>query len=356
MIDQITVKEHNHTVPALAGDTLLRVEDLHTYLATEAGLVKAVNGVDFTIKKEEVLGLVGESGCGKSITALSIMQLLPQPHGKIHKGMILFNTRQGQVIDLAGQDPVGSTMRRIRGNEIAMIFQEPMTSLNPVYTVGYQIVEAIMLHQQVTKKQAWHMAEEMLAKVGIPSPKQRAKEYPYQMSGGMRQRVMIAMALCCNPSLLIADEPTTALDVTIQAQILDLMMSLQDEFKMSILMITHNLGVVGRICDNVAVMYMGRIVEYTDVRTLYHNPAHPYTIGLFNSIPKLGEQKRRLEPIKGVVPDPIHLPQGCSFKDRCPMASEQCEQEPPIVEVGDGHLARCWHPCQIGKRKEQANG
>ena len=357
MSDHAVTKMHNaNTDPVLDEDVLLKVEDLHTYLSTEAGLVKAVNGVDFTIKKEEVLGVVGESGCGKSITALSIMQLLPQPHGKIHKGKILFRNRSGQVIDLAGQDPTGAVMRTIRGNEIAMIFQEPMTSLNPVYTVGYQIVEAIMLHQQVTKKQAWQMAEEMLAKVGIPSPKQRVNEYPYQMSGGMRQRVMIAMALCCNPSLLIADEPTTALDVTIQAQILDLMMSLQEEFKMSIMMITHNLGVVGRICDNVAVMYMGKIVEYTDVRTLYHNPAHPYTVGLFNSIPKLGENKKRLEPIKGVVPDPIHLPKGCSFKDRCPMATEQCNQEPPLVEVGDHHFVRCWHPVQIGKRKEQANG
>ncbi|NLL88268.1 MAG: ABC transporter ATP-binding protein [Firmicutes bacterium] len=349
MTDQVAAKEHKldaglDTEGVLDEDTLLKVENLHTYLATEAGLVKAVNGVDITVKKEEVLGVVGESGCGKSITALSIMQLLPQPHGKIHQGKILFRTRQGRVIDLAGQDPTGQVMRRIRGNEIAVIFQEPMTSLNPVYTVGYQIVEAIMLHRQVTRKQAWRMAEEMLAKVGIPSPKQRVGEYPYQMSGGMRQRVMIAMALCCSPSLLIADEPTTALDVTIQAQILDLMMSLQEEFRMSIMMITHNLGVVGRICDNVAVMYMGKIIEYTDVRTLYHNPAHPYTIGLFNSIPKLGENKQRLVPIKGVVPDPVHLPEGCSFKDRCPAATEKCSEEPPFVSVGRDHFARCWHP------------
>lgn len=259
------------------------------------------------------------------------------------------------MIDLAGQDPVGSAMRRIRGNEIAMIFQEPMTSLNPVYTVGHQIVEAIMLHKKLTQKQAWQMAEEMLAKVGIPSPKQRAREYPYQMSGGMRQRVMIAMALSCNPSLLIADEPTTALDVTIQAQILDLMMSLQDEFKMSILMITHNLGVVGRICDNVAVMYMGRIVEYTDVRSC--TTIQPIrTLSGCSTHPQAGEHKQRLEPIKGVVPDPIHLPQGCSFKDRCPMASEQCGQEPPVVEVGDHHFVRCWHPCRQAGRKEQSHG
>lgn len=328
----------------LDADTLLKVEDLHTYITTEAGLVKAVNGVSFEVKKEEVLGVVGESGCGKSMTALSIMQLLPRPHGKIHAGKILFRNRAGEVIDLAQQDPTGSVMRQIRGNEIAMIFQETMTSLNPVYTVGYQIVEAIMLHQKVTEKQAWKMAEEMLGRVGIPSPKQRVREYPHQMSGGMRQRAMIAMALSCNPSLLIADEPTTALDVTIQAQILDLMLDLQEEFKMSIMMITHNLGVVGRICDNVAVMYLGKVVEHTDVRTLYHHPAHPYTIGLFNSIPKLGEKKDRLEPIKGVVPDPINPPSGCSFRDRCPRAQDKCREEPPFAEVGDNHFARCWFP------------
>lgn len=340
MADMALTKEQN-TVDT---DTLLQIDNLHTYLNTEAGLVKAVNGVSFSIGKEEILGVVGESGCGKSITALSIMQLLPRPHAKIHEGKILFRSRDNQIIDLAKQDPTGPVMRKIRGNEIAMIFQEPMTSLNPVYTVGYQIVEAIRLHQKLTEKQAWKLAEEMLARVGIPSPKQRVREYPYQMSGGMRQRAMIAMALSCNPSLLIADEPTTALDVTIQAQILDLMLSLQAEFKMSIMMITHNLGVVGRICDKVAVMYMGKIVEYTDVRSLYHHPAHPYTIGLFNSIPKLGEKKQRLEPIKGVVPDPIHLPAGCSFRDRCPMANEKCKTEPPLTDVGANHAVRCWHP------------
>jgi len=326
----------------LAQDVLLGIRDLHTYFSTDEGFVKAVNGVSFDIKKESVFGVVGESGCGKSITAMSVMQLLPKPHGNIHSGQIYFRQRDGKVVDLAQQDPTGPLMRRIRGNEIAMIFQEPMTSLNPVYTVGQQIVEAITLHQKVTEKQAWKMAEEMLAKVGIPIPGQRVREYPYQMSGGMRQRVMIAMALSCNPSLLIADEPTTALDVTIQAQILELMRRLQEEYKMSIMMITHNLGVVSRMCDEVAVMYLGKIVEHAKVRTLFHNPAHPYTQGLLNSIPKLGGRRSRLVPIKGVVPDPRAIPEGCSFRERCPVAMDKCAQEPPVINIEENHSVRCW--------------
>lgn len=326
----------------LGQDILLGVRELHTYFSTDEGLVKAVNGVSFNVQKEKVLGVVGESGCGKSITALSIMQLLPKPHGQIYSGQILFRHRDKGVLDLAQQNPTGSLMRKVRGNEIAMIFQEPMTSLNPVYTVGYQIVEAIILHQNVTEKQAWKMAEDLLANVGIPSPAQRVREYPYQMSGGMRQRAMIAMALSCNPTLLIADEPTTALDVTIQAQILDLMRRLQDQYKMSIMMITHNLGVVSRMCDEVAVMYMGKIVEYTDVRKLFHEAAHPYTVGLLNSIPKLCARKKRLQPIKGVVPDPRDMPSGCSFRERCPMAMDKCLQDPPMTSIGDNHLVRCW--------------
>ncbi|NLK07425.1 MAG: ABC transporter ATP-binding protein [Firmicutes bacterium] len=326
---------------ALAPDTLLEIRDLHTYFSTDEGIVKAVNGVSFSIKKESVLGVVGESGCGKSITAMSIMQLLPKPHGNIHAGEILFQQDKG-VVDLAKQDPTGSVMRQIRGNEIAMIFQEPMTSLNPVYTIGFQIVEAIMLHQDVSERQAWQMAEAMLANVGIPDPGQRVREYPYQMSGGMRQRAMIAMALSCNPTLLIADEPTTALDVTIQAQILELMRSLQRQYKMSIMMITHNLGVVSRMCDEIAVMYLGKIVEYAKVRALFHNPAHPYTVGLMDSIPKLWGPRERLKPIKGVVPDPRDLPEGCSFRERCPQALEKCVQEPPLVTIEDDHMVRCW--------------
>ncbi len=338
-------------VEMLDRDVLLGVRDLHTYFSTDEGLVKAVNGVSFNIKKESVFGIVGESGCGKSITAMSIMQLLPKPHGQIHSGHVFFRQGNHGILDLAQQDPTGSLMRRIRGNEIAMIFQEPMTSLNPVYSVGEQIVEAIMLHQKVTEKQAWKMAEGMLARVGIPSPAQRVREFPYQMSGGMRQRVMIAMALSCNPTLLIADEPTTALDVTIQAQILELMRRLQEEYKMSIMMITHNLGVVSRMCDEVVVMYLGKIVEHAHVRTLFHNPAHPYTVGLLNSIPKLGRRGRRLEPIKGVVPDPRAIPQGCSFRERCPMAMDQCTQDPPVIEVEENHSVRCWR--FVAERKKE---
>ena len=326
----------------LGQDVLLGVRDLHTYFSTDEGFVKAVNGVSFEIKKESVFGVVGESGCGKSITAMSIMQLLPKPHGQIHSGHVFFRRGDKGVVDLARQDPTGSLMRSIRGNEIAMIFQEPMTSLNPVYTVGQQIVEAITLHQKVTEKEAWEMAEDMLAKVGIPIPRQRVREYPYQMSGGMRQRVMIAMALSCNPTLLIADEPTTALDVTIQAQILELMRRLQEEYRMSIMMITHNLGVVSRMCDEVAVMYLGKIVEHTNVRAIFHNPAHPYTMGLLNSIPKLGARGSRLQPIKGVVPDPRAIPVGCSFRERCPEAMDICIQAPPVIDIEENHSVRCW--------------
>lgn len=323
-------------------DVLVRVDDLHTYFSTDSGVIKAVYGISFDIKRERVLGIVGESGCGKSVTALSIMQLLSKPHGRIHSGKILFKCPEAGVVDIAQQDPDGSMMRKIRGNQIAMIFQEPMTSLNPVFTIGYQIAEAIILHQKVTKKQAWKQAEEMLAKVGIASPAQRIKDYPHQLSGGMLQRAMIAMALSCHPTLLIADEPTTALDVTIQAQILNLMESLQAEYQMSIMMITHDMGVVGRMCDDVAVMYLGKIVEYTDVNSLFHNPIHPYTMGLLKSIPRLEVRKKRLESIKGMVPDSEDIPRGCSFRGRCPYVMEKCQQEPPLVKVDSNHQVRCW--------------
>lgn len=327
----------------LDADTLLKVEDLHTYITTEAGLVKAVNGVSFEVKKEEVLGVVGESGCGKSMTALSIMQLLPRPHGKIHAGKILFRNRAGEVIDLAQQDPTGSVMRQIRGNEIAMIFQEPMTSLNPVYTVGYQIVEAIMLHQKVTEKQAWKMAEEMLGRVGIPSPKQRVREYPHQMSGGMRQRAMIAMALSCNPKLLIADEPTTALDVTVEAQIINLMQDLQDEMGMSIIMITHDLGVIAGIADRVLVMYAGWVVEEGSTEEIFYSAKHPYTQALLQSVPRIG-RRGRLNSIKGTVPDLINLPRGwCYFAPRCSHVMDIClENEPPMCVLVNGRRVKCW--------------
>ena len=320
-------------------DVLLGVRDLHTYFSTDEGLVKAVNGVSFDIKKESVFGIVGESGCGKSITAMSIMQLLPKPHGQIHSGQIFFRHGDRGIVDLAQQDPTGSLMRRIRGNEIAMIFQEPMTSLNPVYTVGQQIVEAITLHQKVTEKQAWKTAEEMLAKVGIPIPGQRVREYPYQMSGGMRQRVMIAMALSCNPTLLIADEPTTALDVTIQAQILELMRRLQEEYKMSIMMITHNLGVVSRMCDEVVVMYLGKIVEHASVRTLFTILPIP-TEGLLNSIPKLGDVEQDSNPSRGCAGSRF-VPEGCSL-GTLPVAMDICVQDPPVIQLEEHHSVRCW--------------
>lgn len=319
-------------------ELLLRLEDLKTYFHTEDGVVKAVDGVTFEIYKGETLGVVGESGCGKSVTSLSIMRLIPNPPGKIAGGKIWFD----------GEDLVNKTdaeMRKIRGNDISMIFQEPMTSLNPVFTVGMQIAEAIILHQKVSKKEALAKAVEMLKKVGIPSPEKRVHDYPHQLSGGMRQRVMIAMALSCNPKLLIADEPTTALDVTIQAQILELMKELKDEYNTAIMLITHDLGVVAEVCQRVAVMYAGKVVEYADVETIFGRPQHPYTWGLLRSIPKLDGNVKRLEVIDGVVPNPLHLPTGCAFHPRCRFATDQCkEREPEIAELRSGHSVRCWYP------------
>ena len=296
---------------------LIELEGLRTYFYTEDGVVKAVDGVSFAIEPERTLGVVGESGCGKSVTALSIMGLVPMPPGKITGGRILLY-RNGTSLDLTQLNPKGREYRSIRGKEIAMIFQEPMTSLNPVFTVGYQIMEAIMLHQRVSKKEARRKAIEMLRQVGIPMPEQRVDEYPHQLSGGMRQRAMIAMALSCNPSLLIADEPTTALDVTIQAQVLDLMRELQRSFHTAIMLITHDLGVVAEMCEEVVVMYLGKVVEHAPVRPLFHEPKHPYTQGLLQSIPSLASKRERLEPIKGVVPDPLEAPPGCPFNPRCP--------------------------------------
>jgi len=298
--------------------------------------------VDYVIEQEKTLGVVGESGCGKSVTALSIMGLVQIPPGKIEDGEILFH-RDGKVMDLTKLNPKGREMRSIRGNEIAMIFQEPMTSLNPVYTIGNQIMEAIILHQNLNKKDAKIKAIEMLRAVGIPLPEQRVDEYPHQLSGGMRQRAMIAMAMSCNPSLLIADEPTTALDVTIQAQVLELMNALREEFHASIQFITHDLGVIAGMADDVVVMYLGRIVEASNVREVFHNPKHPYTQGLMNSIPSLAAEKQRLEPIKGVVPDPFEVPAGCGFEPRCPHAMEICKTKmPDLKEVAPGHTTACW--------------
>jgi oligopeptide/dipeptide ABC transporter ATP-binding protein len=322
---------------------LIEVRGLKTYFHTEAGEMPAVDGIDFTIESEKTLGIVGESGCGKSVTGLSILRLIPSPPGRIVEGEILFY-HNGDVVDLAQINPKGSQMRSIRGNEIAMIFQEPMTSLNPVYTIGYQIMESIMLHQRLNKRDARKKAIETLQSVGIPLPEQRVNEYPHQLSGGMRQRAMIAMALSCNPSLLIADEPTTALDVTIQAQVLRLMNQLRCRFKTAILFITHDLGVIARMADDVAVMYLGKIVEIGTVREIFYNPKHPYTIGLMNSIPSLMTRtKKRLVPIEGVVPDLLELPQGCGFEPRCHRSKEICARHKPVLqEVTSGHQVACW--------------
>lgn len=315
---------------------LLNVENLKTYFYTEDGVVPAVDGVSFSLDKGEALGIVGESGCGKSVTSLSIMRLVPNPPGKIIEGRIEF---EGQ--DLLAKSE--AEMRSIRGNDISMIFQEPMTSLNPLFTVGDQIMEAIILHQKVGRAEARARAVEMLRMVGIPSPERRVDEYPHQMSGGMRQRVMIAMALSCNPKLLIADEPTTALDVTIQAQILDLMRKLRRELGTSILLITHDLGVIAELVDKVVVMYAGKIVERADVQEIFANPTHPYTQGLLGSIPKLHEDRDRLQTIEGTVPNPYRMPPGCRFHPRCKEAKEICRlEEPPVLELAPGHSVQCW--------------
>ena len=310
-------------------ETILQVTDLQTSFFTEGGEVKAVDGVTFDVPKGKTLGIVGESGSGKSITAMSILQLISQP-GKIKGGSIEFKGKN--LLDLNDKE-----MRKIRGNQISMIFQEPMTSLNPTYTVGQQIREAYKIHQGLGKKEGSKRAIDMLKLVGIPSPEKRLDQYPFELSGGMRQRVMIAMALACNPELLIADEPTTALDVTIQAQILELIKELQDELGMSVVMITHDLGVVAETCDYVAVMYCGKVVEYADVRTLFNNPRHPYTVGLLKSLPRSDVDQEELIPIKGMVPAPSEMPVGCRFAPRCPFATDLCHEKlPSLDDIGDG--------------------
>jgi peptide/nickel transport system ATP-binding protein/oligopeptide transport system ATP-binding protein len=325
-------------------DNILEIKNLHTYFFLEKGTVKAVNGVDLYLGRQSTLGIVGESGCGKSITAMSVMQLIKSPPGRIVEGEILLN-REGSAgpIDIAQLDPQGSQMRAIRGKEIAVIFQEPMTSLNPLQSIGSQIAEVVKLHQKVGDAEAQGRALEMLEKVQISEPKRRLKQYPHQLSGGMRQRVMIAMALSCNPSILIADEPTTALDVTVQAQILELMGNLKRDFRSSIMLITHNLGVVSQMADFVAVMYLGKVVEYAQTRDLFHDALHPYTMGLLNSVPVLGKKTSQLVPIKGMVPTPDTKIQGCAFADRCPFVKPVCREEmPPLVEIKPGHKAACW--------------
>lgn len=317
---------------------LLKIEELTTQFNTEKGIIRAVQDVSFSIQKGETFALVGESGCGKSVTALSVMGLIPDPPGKVVKGKILFEGNN--LLALKEKE-----MRSVRGNKIAMIFQEPMTSLNPVYTVGDQIVEAIKLHQKKDIESSWQEAVNILHKVGIADPEQRVYEYPYQMSGGMRQRVMIAMGISCWPELLIADEPTTALDVTIQAQILDLLDEIKNQYNMSVLIITHNLGIVAERADNVAVMYASRIAEMAESKDLFKNPLHPYTLGLLNSLPKLGEQKERLETIPGNVPDPLDFPSGCKFHPRCSICENDTRclsEEPQLEEKEPGHSVACW--------------
>jgi oligopeptide/dipeptide ABC transporter ATP-binding protein len=320
---------------------ILEVEDLKTYFHTRDGVVKAVDGISFSIHNGEVLGIVGESGCGKSVTAHSILQLV-SPLGKISGGHIYYY-RNGSRTDIASLSPRDAKIRAIRGNEIAMIFQEPMTSLSPVYTIGNQISEAILLHQDVNKAEARKRTIELLDRVGISAPTQRYDQYPHQLSGGMCQRAMIAMALSCNPSLLIADEPTTALDVTIQAQILTLLRDLQSEFHMAILLITHDLGVVAEMVDTVAVMYLGQIVEHTDIHSLFHAPKHPYTVSLLNSTPVIqAGDRQRLATISGSVPNALLVPKACRFASRCPYRFAKCDAEPPVTQVDDNHRVQCW--------------
>lgn len=324
-------------------DAILRVQNLRTYFKLDEGTLKAIDGVDFEIRKNKTLGLIGESGSGKSVTAFSIMRTVGRP-GKIVDGTIEFRRSSGEVTDLAQLDPVGRTMRQIRGAEIAMVFQEPMASLSPIYSIGDQMMEMVLLHRTQNKKQAKEIVLDMLDKVRLPNPSQRFKDYPHQLSGGMCQRVMIAQALSCHPSLLIADEPTTALDVTVQAQILDLIQNLQAEIGMSVLYITHDLGVIADVADTVAVMYLGRIVEWGDTRTIFKNPQMPYTQRLLKALPTLThEPGSYLENIKGNVPVPLNLPPQCGFYSRCLVAQEGlCDTAvPPLLEVEPGHKVRC---------------
>ena len=322
----------------MSESNLLSIRNLEVAFESEDGLVKAVGGVSYDVQKGRTLAVVGESGCGKSVTSLSILRLIPEPPGKVLNGEIIFKGRD--ILKMSEKQ-----IRQIRGNEIAMIFQEPMTSLNPVYTIGEQIVEAIELHLNIKGESAWAKAVDMLAKVGIADPQRRVLEYPHQLSGGMRQRVMIAMALSCDPDLLIADEPTTALDVTIQAQILELLRELQQKNNMGIILITHDLGVVAENADEVVVMYASKIVEKAQVQDIFHNPLHPYTQGLLKSLPVLGEKVDRLSTISGSVPDPSNFPRGCKFHPRCPLGAfdRRCAcLEPQLREVRPGMEVACW--------------
>lgn len=331
------------------GEPLLEVRNLKTTFMTENGPVTAVDGVSFTVEEGEMLGIVGESGCGKSVTSESIMRLLNENTTK-YEGEIIY--KQQNLLKLSKKE-----MRKIRGNEISMIFQDAMTALNPVYTIGNQIVEAILQHRTISKKEAKTEAIELLRLTGIPSPEKRFDEYPHELSGGMRQRAMIAMALACNPKLLIADEPTTALDVTIQAQILDLINELKEKLNMSVIMITHDLGVVAEVCTHVVVMYLGQVIEEADVQSLFEQPLHPYTQSLFQCIPKIdGDRTKKLYTIKGIVPSLDNVPQGCRFADRCPFANDLCRNKAPeLTEVAPRRKVRCWHYKEILENKMPRN-
>ena len=322
--------------------SLLEITDLRVYFNTDDGVMKAVDSVSFKIRAGETLGLVGESGCGKSVTAFAILRLLPVPPTEFAGGRIEFEGEN--LLELSEKE-----MRRVRGNRISMVFQEPMSSLNPIMSIGRQISEASREHRKMSKREARELSTDMLNRVGIPSPAARFDEYPHQLSGGMRQRAMIAMALVCRPQLLIADEPTTALDVTIQAQILELLRELRREFGMAVLLITHDLGVVAETCDRVAVMYAGKIVEYATVFELFERPKHPYTHGLFRALPTLTERKESLVVIPGAVPSPLDFPSGCRFRTRCALAQEICEQEPILRPIAAGHLAACHFAEQVGE-------
>jgi oligopeptide/dipeptide ABC transporter ATP-binding protein len=322
---------------------VLKVENLETHFFTRAGVLRAVDGISFEVHENETLGIVGESGCGKSMTALSLMRLVPDPPGQIVGGKVV----------LDGVDLVALSEHEIedkRGNALSMIFQEPLTALNPLFTIGNQLTEVLLRHRNMSKKEAWTEAAQMLSHVGLPDSRQQLKSYPHQLSGGMRQRAMIAMALLANPRLLIADEPTTALDVTIQAQILELMRRMQTEYKAASIMITHDLGVIAEMADRVLVMYAGRVVETAPVRTLFQRPAHPYTLGLHHSTPNLLERSQRLDPIPGQVPTLAQANQisGCKYTKRCPFATDKCvEEEPPLETIAEGHVVRCWHYEQV---------
>jgi oligopeptide/dipeptide ABC transporter ATP-binding protein len=332
-------RENEDTVQ---GNVVLNVQGLKTQFQTEAGVVKAVDGIDFCIREGETFGVVGESGCGKSATALSILRLLPPNKGRVVEGHIWYHRNGVPLVDLAALDPRDPRIRAIRGREIALIFQEPMTSLNPVRTVGEQIVEAVRAHEQVKVREARERAVGMLARVGVSAPQERVDQYAHELSGGLRQRAMIAMALVCRPKLLLADEPTTALDVTIEAQILELIARLQADTRMAVMFITHDLRVIGDIAQRVIVMYAGKIVEEAATERLFYDPRHPYAQALLHSIPRIGLRKK-LEPIRGSVPSLLNLPPGCAFAPRCPRAMEICTREdPPGFALGEGHRVRCW--------------